>query len=75
MAHPRPAVDRGLDRGAELDLVFDDLAVREGQPQGRGVGIGVGRDLDQLADDQSVDEAVRVIGQEEPPILERRRPR
>ncbi len=42
---PGTAVDRRLDRLGELDVVLDDRAVREGQPQPRRPRIGVAGDL------------------------------
>ena len=70
MAHPGPAMHRGLDRLTELDLVLDDRAVRERHPQGGRLGIGVGRDLHKAPDDDPVDEAVRLVGEEEAAVLD-----
>ena len=71
MADARPAVDRRLDRVGQADVVLDDPAVREREPEDRGVGIGPGRDLDHRPLDQLVDEAVAVgVGDEEPTILD-----
>ena len=52
------------------DLVLDDPAVGEGQPQDRRVGVGPRRDLDQRGRDQLVDQAVRAVDDEEPPVLD-----
>ena len=65
----RPWIGR-LDGLAELHLVLDDRAVRERHPQHRRLGVGVGRDLHEPPDDDPVDEAVRLVGQVEPAVLD-----
>jgi hypothetical protein len=63
-------MDRRLDRLAQPDLVLDDGPVREPHPERHARRIRMRRDPDERADDQSIDQAVRVVGQEEPPILD-----
>ncbi len=70
VAHPGALVDRGHDGLGELDRVLDDRAVREREPQDRGLRVGPRRDLDERALDQLVDQAVRRVDDEEPPVLE-----
>src|SRR3954452_3620540 len=70
MADTCPAVDRRLDRLRELDLAVDDRAVREPYPQRRGLGIRARGYLDELEHDQLIDEAVGVLRQEEPAVLD-----
>ena len=65
-----PAVDRGLDRLAEPDLVLDDRAVGERHPQERGVGVGVGLTWTSCP---AISRSMRrfvVVDEEEPAVLE-----
>ena len=65
-----PPVDGRLDRLAELDLAVDDGPVREAQPQRGRVRIRPRCDLHELEDDQLIDQAVGVVRQEEPAVLD-----
>ena len=71
---PQPA-DDAVERRTWANLVLDDLPVRERQPQDRGVRVRPGAHLDHVGHEQLVDEPVRVVDDEEAPILERRRAR
>ena len=59
----------GFERGAEPDVVLDDLSVRERQPQDRRVRVRPGRTWTIIGDEQLIDEAVGVVDDEEAPIL------
>jgi len=70
MPHAGPTVDRRLDRLGQLDVALHLVPIREAKPERGRIGIGPRGDLDQLEHDELVDEAVGVVGEEEPAILD-----
>ncbi len=65
----RQAADDAFEGGAVAHVAVDHPPVGERQSQDRRVGIRPGPHLDQRGDEQLVDEPVRIVDDEEPPIL------